>query len=68
MNLHEVLSRVRDPLPWLKAGIYAGFSFFTTLAGVGVAQVRVDPGGAMLAGSIAAGIAFFTILLKEFRV
>ncbi len=68
MNVHEVLTRVKDPLPWLRAATYSGFSFFTTLAGIGVAQVKLDPVTAALAGSISAGIAFFTILLKEFRV
>ena len=43
----------------IDAGIAAGSAFFGVLAGVSVVGIRADPGTMVLAGAVAAGIAFF---------
>jgi len=49
----------------INAFIMGGLSFFTTLAGMSIAQVVEDPVRALSAAGIAAGLAFFTRLAIE---
>lgn len=42
--------------------IMAGYGFFSTLAGINIAQLHVDLAGSVLASGIAAGLSFFAYL------
>lgn len=45
------------------AAIMAGYSFFTTLAGIKITAVITDPLTTVLAASISAGLSFFGYLV-----
>ena len=69
MNRDKVLNII-DPPDGLKdqiinACIYAGMSFFTSLAGMSVTHIVEDPVSALIASVISAGLAFFTSLAVQ---
>jgi len=47
------------------AGIRAGLAFFTTLAGITIAQIFAEPAKALIASGISAGLTFFASLVAE---
>lgn len=62
----KVLNLTDPPNSWrgmlVNAGITAGLTFCTTLAGITAAGIRADPGTSLLAAAIAAGVEFFSAL------
>lgn len=59
-NPGEKLNNAEERLE--NAGIMAGYSFFTTLAGIRIAAVIADWPLSFLAAGIAAGLSFFSYL------
>ena len=49
----------------VNALILAGFNFFSTLAGLSVAQIITEPQKALVAAGVAAGLGFFSRLMVE---
>jgi len=69
MNRSQILHVIDPPDSGLdqlaNAAIIAGYTFFSTLAGLGVTQAVKDPITALAAAGIAAGVAFFTSLITQ---
>lgn len=63
MNMVDPPDGIKDQL--VNACIYAGLSFFTTLAGMSIMQVVSNPVTVLVASGISAGLAFFTSLAVQ---
>jgi len=50
------------------ASIVAGFTFFSTLGGLGATGLLSDPKTGLLAASISTGIAFFSSLMASLQI
>jgi len=69
MNRNKVL-KLKDPPNGIvdqviNAGIMAGLGFFTTLAALSIAQIKVDPWACLAVAGISAGLQFFVSLATQ---
>jgi hypothetical protein len=69
MEKHEVLNFKDPPNGWksqvANALIVAGFNFFSTLAGLGAANLTADAATALAAAGVSAGVGFFASLITQ---
>ena len=55
-------------LAFVDASITAGFTFFSTLGGLGAAGLLSDPKEAIIVAGISTGIAFFASLMASLQI
>jgi hypothetical protein len=55
-------------LAFIDAVITAGFTFFSTLGGLGAAGLLSDPKEALIVAGISTGIAFFASLMTSLQI